>query len=82
MRRLFLVEFGEDGYNSYNDFKPVYVLAKNFDEAGHKALDHIESLCVENESSIITLDGSLNLQKIDEKKKRIKNIKILSDNIL
>lgn len=90
-QKLFCVEFGEPneqnfmGFPSGNNEKPIFVIARNYNEASIKASNYLKNNKTENSESIFTADGSL---KNDVKKSKqivaiqIVAIKLISDNII
>ena len=84
--KIFLVEFGKPDLSSYGSFgqkqDPVFVLAKNFDEASQKAFLYAENrLNNEKSKSILDSDGSLILDAT-EVELQIKSVKIVSNEII
>lgn len=81
--KLFYVEFGEPDFEGFSIFTgkytqlPLFVIAKSYDEAVSKALLHVET--TQESGSVISSDGSLDLNK-DEIK--IKSIRLASDEII
>lgn len=80
--KLFIVGFGEPQGDSGwitigGSNKPVYVIAKDYNEAANKAMEWAENK--KETASVITSDGSLNLSKNEIK---INSIKICCDEII
>lgn len=80
--KLFVVEFGQPDLGNYISFggkqKPLFVMAKNYNEAAEKAMTFAESRA-ENQS-VVGYDGSLNISPDDELK--IKSVKLACDEIV
>lgn len=86
--KLFYVEFGEPETPGYygggsSKQKPLYIIAKSYDEAAKKAMNYVDAQQeeVQESKSIIDSDGSLRLNTEDDCIK-IKSIKIASDEII
>lgn len=86
--KLFYVEFGEPETPGYygggsSKQKPLYVIAKSYDEAAKKAMNY--TLAKQEEviesKSIIDADGSLKLSTEDDDIK-IKSVKLASNEII
>lgn len=85
-RMLFYIEigkpdssFGSYSWSSAQPSKNFFLIADSFDEANRKAINHLPKILTEN-NSVLTSDGSLNVQSIDEL--NIKSIKLISDNVV
>lgn len=70
-KKLFIVEFGQPVMPNIMNWngstvKPVYVVARDYNEAAGKAMIYLESKMRNEPKSVIGMDGSLNLQ-VDEK---------------
>lgn len=72
--KLFIVEFGNPDTGNYISFgssqKPLFVIAKNYDEAAEKATNWIE--VKKTTASVLTSDGDLRINTDELKIKAIK----------
>lgn len=79
--KLFLVKFGkptiENVFGGGSSQDPVFVLAKDYDEAAKKAEAWVEEN-FENKG-VVAEDGSLN---VDMNQNRIKSVEIASDKLI
>jgi hypothetical protein len=90
-RKLFFVEFGEPrtsgGILSFafanNILSPVYVVAKDYNEAASKAMAYAEYKQTFGEKgSVLTSDGSLRNQKKEDAEIKIRAISVVSDDVI
>lgn len=86
-KKLFIVEFGApDVIHSWSVCKqdPVFVVAKDYNEAANKAMMYIEYKEKNKpEKSIISYDGSLDLSKDDNNDMiKIKAIKLATEEVI
>lgn len=83
--KIFLVEFGKPDLSNFVSFgrgqDPVFVLAKDYNEASKKALLFAEErLKTQKSNSILDSDGSLILDNADNL--QVKSVKIVSNEII
>ena len=87
-KKLFYVEFGEPkvrmSFSSlFNSIQPVFVVAKDYNEAAEKALAYIEyKRSIEPKRSVLTSDGSLNRHMDEEEDVRIRSVSIASEDVV
>jgi hypothetical protein len=86
---LFYVEFGEPrlrglSFTFGGSQAPVFVVAKDYNEAAEKALAYVEYKNSDdgNKRSILTADGSLDNSVLDKEDIKIKSISIASEDIV
>jgi len=83
---LFCVEFGESRLSgmsfSGSGQAPVFVVAKDYNEAAEKALAYVEYKNNQVKRSILTPDGSLDNRVINKKDVSIKSISIASEEVV
>jgi len=85
---LFYVEFGEPrlrglSFSFSTGQAPVFVVAKDYNEAAEKALAYVEYKNNNQEKrSILTPDGSLDNSAIDKEDVKIKSISIASEEVV
>jgi hypothetical protein len=91
-KKLFLVEFGDpelSGFWSGCHYgqNPVFVVAKDYNEAAEKALAYVEykrSIAPKPKRDVLTSDGSLNNFRYDTQNEEIKirAIKLASEDVV
>lgn len=90
-KKLFYVEFGEPratgGFLSFsfasNPLSPVYVVAKDYNEAANKAMAYAEyKKSFDKKNSVLDSDGSLRNRKEEEEEPKIRAISIVSDDVI
>jgi hypothetical protein len=80
---LFIVEFGEPEFiNTWRSSpqSPVFVVAKDYNEAGDKALAYVEYKNSLKPKTVLTEDGSLN--KSTNESIKIKAIRLASEEVV
>jgi hypothetical protein len=91
-KKLFIVEFGEPELNggfwagSYCRQSPIFVVAKDYNEAADKAMAYVEykkTITPKPKRDVLTSDGSLNYfrEETDEPIK-IRGIKLASEEVI
>ena len=77
-RKLFIVEFGEPHVGMSFSLAPepsVFVVAKDYNEAAAKALEHIKNKVNNEPKSIFTEDGSLRNDLLNKKELNVKAVR-------
>ena len=87
-KKLFYVEFGEpraSGFMSFsfgNPTPPVYVIARDYNEAASKALSYAEyKRTIAPKKSVLTPDGSLS-NHAEEEELKIRSISVASEDVV
>jgi hypothetical protein len=80
-KKLFIVEFGEAGGSLWNccSQKPIYVVAKNYNEAADKAMLYVEYKM--KNKPVITSDGSL-YKREEEEIIKVNAVKLAGEEVL
>jgi hypothetical protein len=86
-KKLFIVEFGEPSVSGFLSLrfgpKPIYVIAKDYNEAATKAQLYMEAKKANMPpKSILDFDGSLNNTKEEEEEIKIVAVRLASDEII
>jgi len=84
---LFLVEFGEPQVGfafNFGNQSPIYVVAKDYNEAAEKALAYVEyKKITAPKKNILTRDGSLNKSEdFADDEVKIRAIKLASEDVV
>ena len=87
-KKLFIVEFGEPTMPNFMNFrfggpKPIYVIAKDYNEAANKAMLYMEAKRDSMpKKPVIDLDGSLNNRTEIDEEIKIVAVKLASEEII
>ena len=83
-RKLFIVEFGGNNSDMWNYCaqKPIYVVAKDYNEAANKATLYIEWKRENNPKKVIDDDGSLLNSDRKEEKYHVVAVKSAGDEVI
>lgn len=85
-KKLFIVEFGTNRRQPRRFFgeeesDSIYVIAKDYNEAANKATVYAESK-LKKHKSLLTSDGSLNLEQIEEGPPQVIGVRLAGEEII
>jgi hypothetical protein len=87
-KKLFIVEFGEPSMPNFMSFrfggpKPIYVVAKDYNEAANKAMLYMEAKKASMpKKSVLDEDGSLNRSMDIDEEIKIIGVRLAAEEII